>query len=92
MTDHAAEAREALIAWEETVGEAWREQMLPAVAQVHATLALADEQRTANLIAALTAQIPTGGTPVALAEAYTSLRHEIAARLGLTPTTPNQEQ
>lgn len=90
MTDHAATAMSYLEATViDTYGDDDRKA---AIAQVYATLALVEAQRTANLIAALTAQIPTGGTPVALAEAYTSLRHEIATRLDLTLTTPNQEQ
>lgn len=72
MTDHAAEAH-ALI-----------RQSDPALAQVHATLALAEEQRTANLIAFY--DLAPFGTDTE------ALRADIRTRLGLTPTTPNREQ
>lgn len=89
MTDHAAEARGwTERAWQRMSGDdpdrpllrvdVQREQML-STAQVHATLALADEQRTANLIAW---HLEFGGVD----------SDELQARLGLTPTTPNQEQ
>lgn len=85
MIDHAAEARELLGA--DTPAEEAVELLM--AAQVHATLALADEQRTANLIAVLTTE---RRTPLESADQATALQGQILARLGLTPTTPNQEQ
>lgn len=89
MTDHAAEARRIL----DAPGIVTRDneaRQNAAEAQVHATLALAEEQRTANLIAYLS----VGPAPTTLDGrlGQARIRHEIAARLGLTPTTPNQEQ
>lgn len=97
MTNHAAEARGwTERAWQRMSGDdldrpllrvdSQREQML-STAQVHATLALADEQRTANLIAWLAMRSTDG-----IVASDTDVFLDVAARLGLTPTTPNQEQ
>lgn len=78
MTDHAAEARTILASFDPTARPA-------EAAMAHATLALADEQRTANLVAlyALT------GPEFDIEDLdYSALRADITARLGLTPTTP----
>lgn len=87
MTDHAAEARRIL----EAPGLVTRDdeaRQNAAEAQVHATLALADEQRTANLLALVAFRASKGTTTGLDSEALLS----VFARLGLTPTTPNQEQ
>lgn len=81
MTDHAAEARRLLT--QETPAEDIAEVL--AAAQVHATLALAEAQETANLIAFWGALGP--GT-----SRKKDVGMAVFARLGLTPTTPNQEQ
>ena len=97
MTYHAAEARGRLErAWARMSGDdslrpllrtdAQREQMI-ATAQVHATLALADEQHTANQLAWLTYRQQGGTIPFGEPGAAS-----LAARLELTPTPPNQEQ
>lgn len=84
MTDHAATAMSYLEATViDTYGDHDRKA---AIAQVHATIALVEEQRTANLIAWLAFQMSTKrGIDHDMAD-------QIAASLGLTPTTPNQEQ
>lgn len=84
MTDHAAETAMSYLAATviDTHGDDDRKV---AIAQVHATLALVEEQRTANLIAAL------AGNVVLAHEEHTRLVAEIIARLGLTPTTPGSE-
>lgn len=81
MTDHAAEARGDL-AWADSYqkgSDVALSTYMAARAQVHATLALAEEQRTANLIALFDMGATDAGP-------------DILARLGLTPTTLNQEQ
>lgn len=91
MTNHAAEARSNLSAaeagdWEKDTGPTFEHIALMA-AQVHATLALADEQHTANLIACLAAGFFIGHD-----FEDTAWADEVYPRLGLTPITPNQEQ
>lgn len=94
MTDHAAEAREALDAWgivplpAPGTDEQEVARQSIAVAQVHATLALVEEQRTANLLALVAFRASKGTTTGLDSEALLS----VFARLNLTPTTPNQEQ
>ena len=86
-TNHAEQARECLILWKETANESEREILLPAVAQVHATLALVDEQRTANLIALWGAlrNPPAGIRPTTAQWVQVDrLDDLIAARLDLT--------
>lgn len=84
MTDHAATAMSYLEATViDTYGDHDRKA---AIAQVHATLALVEEQRTANLIAAWAQMSPS------LRKHRDTLAERVATRLGLTPTTPNQEQ
>lgn len=88
MTDHAAEARKIMSA-ELAVPRDQVGIFAVQAAQVHATLALAEEQRTANLVAfyGLT------GPEFDIEDLdYSALRVSILTRLGLTPTTPNQEQ
>ena len=87
MTDHAAEARTALKEarrlrrgdWDDAAALAFAE------AQVEATLAVLESQETANLIAFWGALGP--GT-----SRKKDVGMAVFARLGLTPTTPNQEQ
>lgn len=92
MTDHAAEARALVNAATEADPGADRDDIRTILnfAQVHATLALVEEQRTANLIALLTAA--SKATSVEALKQRVAVEDEILARLGLTPTTPNQEQ
>lgn len=82
MIDHAARARELLVEANSVGGAANARQV--AEAHVHATLALVEEQRTANLIAAYTSAAFHGS---ARADLGASLR----ARLFLNPNT-TQEQ
>lgn len=87
MTDHAATAMSYLEATViDTYGDHDRKA---AIAQVHATLALVEEQRTASLIAFYGLTGPEFDVEDL---SYNALRADILARLGLTPTTPNQEQ
>lgn len=90
MTDHAGAARARLgwvEEWQSRESDSDATQIANVLAaQVHATLALADEQRTANLIAWLAFQMSTKRG------ISHDTGHEIAVRLGLTPTTLNQEQ
>lgn len=89
MTDHAAEARGDL-AWADSYqkgSDVALSTYMATRAQVHATLALADEQRTANQIAWLALRSADG-----IVASDTDVFLDVAARLGLTPTTPNQEQ
>lgn len=92
MTDHAAEARSHIDLWsdipfpDDDDQEQARQHL--DMAQVHATLALAEEQRTANLLALVAFRASKGTTTGLDSEALLS----VFARLGLTPTTPNQEQ
>lgn len=95
MTDHAAEARRLLDL--PTPAEADIVVLDLAEAQVHATLALVEQQRTANLIAQRAYLVGlvngTGRSLSQLAkEEFSAIEVEVDARLGLTPTTPNQEQ
>lgn len=85
MTDHAAETAMSYLAATviDTHGDDDRKV---AIAQVHATLALADELRTANLLAACSTGFRLGR------EHRDEAWDLVLARLGLTPTTPNQEQ
>ena len=88
MTDHAAEARDTLDMWTDVPfpdnDDQERARQYLAEAQVHATLALAEEQRTANLISMFVVSLGE--------DRQGALYADILARLGLTPTTPNQEQ
>lgn len=90
MTDHAGAARARLgwvEDWQSREGDSDATQISNALsAQVHATLALADEQRTANLIAFV------ANNAAALTHEQVEARALVRARLGFTPTTPNQEQ
>lgn len=91
MTDHAAEARGNLV-WADSYQEGPEVRLamyMAARAQVHATLALAEEQRTANLIAWLAFRSTDG-----IVASDTDVFLDVAARLGLTTTTttPKQEQ
>lgn len=87
MTNHAGSARARLgwvEDWQSREGDSDATQIANVLAaQVHATLALADEQRTANLIA-----LAVSGTE----DSRTRLIPVVMTRLGLAPTTPNQEQ
>lgn len=91
MTDHANLARENLDAvhdWQEREGETDASMLTVAIdAQVHATLALVEEQRTANLIS-----LATRGVDIRTPALVSTHWHPILVRLGLTLTTPNQEQ
>lgn len=90
MTDHAAAAQTALDIWSEYPFPSDDQQEIArqhlAEAQVHATLALVEEQRTANLIALTAVEHDHYAGP------SSGLLETIRARLGLTPTTPSQEQ
>lgn len=59
------------------------------MAQIEATLALAHEQRTANLIALATAQWPNGSSMFGTSLAVNS---QIRERLGLKAPKPDPEQ
>lgn len=87
MTDHAAEARRLVHDADNAGPKADRDDIrtVLAIAQVHATLALVEAQETANLIAFWGALSP--GT-----SRKKDVGMAVFARLGLTPTTPNQEQ
>lgn len=93
MTDHVKLAQESLDAvhdWQEQEGETDATLLATAIeAQAHATLALAEEQRTANLITFF----KNAGAPVTVtgAEAQAAITADIRARLGLTPTAPGSE-
>lgn len=89
MTDHTAEARARLgwvEDWQSREGDSDATQIANVLAaQVHATLALVEEQRTANLVAALAIHVSAGaGAPEGLAA-------RVDARLGLFPTPPTEE-
>lgn len=84
MTNHAATAMTYL---EVTEADTYtNDDRRTAIAQVHATLALAEEQRTANLIALMAIEVQAHGASPRW------LLNDVEDRLGLTPTTPNQEQ
>jgi hypothetical protein len=81
--DHVAKAAEWLtpaegtgLSWEETAG-------LTAIAQVHATLALAEQQRIANLIALFTISDEDAEDFVEHGVAYTQVLLEIKKGLAL---------
>jgi len=88
MTDHYAEAVE----WLKSTPEEYREgnnhraTLCTAMAQVHATLALAEQQRIANLILlAESGRTTVNGARAALAALYTGSAEEGSAHMALRP-------
>lgn len=79
MTNHHAEVARDLLYHAESTMNKERAEEFTASAQAHATLALADEQRTANLIAYLTFRSNLGTFPANDATTFV----DIATRLGL---------
>lgn len=75
MVDHAESARD------------WLKSNQPATAQVHATLALVEQQRIANLIAlAESGRTTVNGARAALAALYTGSAEEGSAHMRLHPS------